>query len=117
MAAFVSKKYEMDDAVVCKVRMASTTFSALSTNTEPDGDVDLDFHASVTGSKRNFGVRARHLVASRSFGTAPDNGKKRIQIPWLKPYAENDTRPAILSTFTSGGQTWTIQSYQPEKLN
>lgn len=114
--AFQDYKYEGDDGDIYLIRMDTDLKAALTGNTEPTGDVTKPWHVVSRGSRREFGINPRSITASRSFGTAPDNGVKRIEIPILNPASvEGDSAPiSVLDTFTYQGQTWTVAAINPE---
>lgn len=114
--AFKDYRYEGDDGEFYKCRMDTELFAALAANVEPSGGTAQDIHVYSKVSQRRYGIHARHIIATRAFGTAPDNGVKRIEVPILDPAAiEGD--PAAIgpeSTFTYKGNTWTVASVEPE---
>lgn len=114
--SFSDYRYEADDGNIYKVRMDDALQAAITANTENAvGDL-LDQHVYSKVSDRRFGIHARAIVATRSFGTAPDNGVKRVEIPILDPSNLEGATPAIKpgDTFTYKTFTWTISTIEPE---
>lgn len=114
--AFQDYKYESDDGDIYKLRMDPVLKAAIAANAEPAGALTKPFHIATTPGRRNFGINPRAVVATRTFGTAPDNGVKRIEIPIFDP-AQIEGDPAAIavgSTFTYKTFTWTIASVIPE---
>jgi hypothetical protein len=114
--AFQSYKYEGDDGDVYRVRMNTDLKDAITGNTEPTGDITKPFHLETSDSRKSFGIKPRFVVATRTFGTAPDNGVRRLTVTVLDPAKiEGDTPDInIGDTFTYNGNTWTIASLNGE---
>lgn len=114
--AFIDYKYEGDDGDVYLVRMDPDLKAAIAGNDEPAGAITKPFHLATSPGRRNFGINPRSVTATRSFGVAPNNGTRRIEIPILSPATiEGDPASAeVGGTFTYKTFTWTISSVNPE---
>jgi len=110
--AFKDYKYEGDDGEVYLLRMDTAVFDALSGNTEAAGDVTKPWHLESSDSRRSFGIKPRYIVATRTFGVAPNNGVRRMTIPILDPAKIEGDPPDINvgATFTYKGNSWTVSS-------
>lgn len=110
--AFKDCKYEGDDGEVYLLRMDTALFNALADNTEAAGDVTKPWHLESSDSRRSFGIKPRYIVATRTFGVAPDTGVRRMTIPILDPAKIEGETPDINvgNTYTYKGNTWTISS-------
>jgi len=114
--AFGDFKYEGDDGDIYVVRMDVALQAAIAANTEPVGPITKPWHLETSDSKRSFGIKPRNIVATRTFGTAPDVGTKRLVVTVLVPAnIEGEPPPiALKSTFTYKGNTWTVASLNGE---
>jgi len=110
--AFKDYKYEGDDGEVYLLRMDTAVFAALTANTEAEGAVTKPWHLESSDSRRSFGIKPRYIVATRTFGTAPNNGVRRMTIPILDPAKIEGEPPDINigATFTYKGNSWTVSS-------
>jgi len=117
--AFADFKYEGDDGDIYIVRMDTDLQAAITGNTEPAGAITKPWHLVTSKGRRNFGINPRNVVATRTFGTAPDIGVKRIEVTILVPSnIEGDPPPInIGDTFTYAGNTWTVASLNGETEN
>lgn len=117
--SFSDFKYEGDDGEIYLVRMDNDLQAAIATNVEPTGNVTKPFHLLTTGSNRRFGIIPREIIATRTFGTAPDIGVKRIAVTILTPAVIEGDPPAVNigDTFTYSGNTWTVASLVGETEN
>jgi hypothetical protein len=116
MADFEDYKYELDAGGVAVCRMSSDIKAAVGTNAEPSGSVTLAFHVQNSGSRKQFGVIPRHVIATRDFSSGNDVGSKSIKIPVLTKSAFDSAAFAYLASVTYGGETWQIKGRNPEKL-
>jgi hypothetical protein len=114
--AFGDYRYEGDDGDVYLVRMAEDVFEALSGNSQAGGEVTKPFHLETSDSRRSFGIKPRHIVATRRFGTPPNNGVRRMTIPILDPGKIEGNEPDINigQSFTYRGNTWMVSALVSE---
>lgn len=110
--AFQDYKYEGDDGDIYLVRMDTALKAALSDNTEPSGATTKPWHLETSDSSRSFGIKPRHIIATRSFGSGADTGVKRIKVTIFDPAKIEGEPPDINvgNTFTYRGNTWTVAS-------
>lgn len=107
--AFNDVKYENDLGLIMLLRIDDDELAVAGP--APTGDLDLDFHAYASGSRRRFGVISRGVVA-----TAPSGTSRFISV-LQKSEWEDLTKWGVLVTKSVGGVTYTITGRTPESRN
>ena len=107
--AFQDVKYENDLGLVMLLRIDDN--EAAVAGPAPTGDLDLDFHAYASGSRRRFGVISRGVTA-----TEPDGSVRFISV-LQKAEWDDLAKWGVLVTKSVGGVTYTIINRVPETRN
>ncbi len=101
-------KYETDDGNIHPIRVQPETVT--TENPEPTGGITNDPYVRVSGSKRAYGIKARHATYALQIGDdAPYNGGSvYARVPYLLASALIALN--IGSTITYQGKAWTVIS-------
>lgn len=111
MAAFVFTKYESDDGNVHPIKMSPE--KAALAGTAPAGTITSSVKAKVTKGAREYGLKPRGIVLSRTFGTAPDTFTKSVFIPRLTDVALDDILVDDTATYDGLGG-WRVTAKKAE---
>jgi hypothetical protein len=95
--------------------MSFASFQA--TSIPPTGAVNDSLRPKISKTKRQYGLRPRGVVLSRTVGTAPDTFKKYYFLPLLTKGAYNGTTYAIGATVNIATVPWTVVAKVPEEYN
>lgn len=112
MPAYISTKYEANNGDIHFIRL-SPDYAAQAGN-PPAGGVNTNVKAKISKSNREFGIRPRRVILSRTVGTEPDTFKKYTSLPVLTQTAFNTATYALGETITIDQNTWIIVSKQDE---
>jgi len=117
---FRRSRYEDDNANVYPCRVQPETLAAVidgNDNSATTSAVTSDVSASMTSSRRKYGVQARRIRLALKEGSTPptDYSGQPVTIPVLQQSVFNDA--AKDSDVSYLGTTWTLVSKLPEYLN
>lgn len=107
--AFRNKKYEADSGDIHPIRISSGYEAFVGA--EPSGDIDNNIKAKVTKTNREFGLRPRLVVVSRTVGTGANTFKRYARIPMLTQQAYDDFAVPVT---INGNQFDTLVGKEPE---
>ena len=115
MVEIVRKKYKADSGTIHPIRVGAD-IAAIAANSEPSGEI-MDGAPTVKVSKtvREFGIKPRHLVLFREFGTPPDIVRKYKIFPIFDLGQFTDPAFNIGTTIKLGTVTWTILDKKRER--
>lgn len=105
MAKTRQTTYASDGGAVFKIRIGEDLYTALTTKS--GGTVTQNSYVKISKTNREFGLRPRLAVLSRTAGTAPDQFVKYKRIPALTA-DDFAGQLAIGQTITIGGTAWTV---------
>lgn len=105
-------KYESDSGLIHPINLSAARLAVAGT--PPTGAVDTQVQAKVSKSNREFGIRPRRVLLSRTVGTAPNQFVRRTSLPVLTPTAFASATFAIGADITIGGTEWEIYAKQGE---
>lgn len=101
---FSDAKYGGDVAGVHRIRVQPETRQLVinsETNEEVAGEIDSDFSARVSGSRRGYGLFARTVTVRFDEGVAPAGYEPEgaITLPWLNPTTFANLRAGNAGTY------------------
>lgn len=112
MAAFIDTLYLSDNAVKHPIRL--TPGYAAVAGSPPPSPATSSIKAKVTKSNREFGIRPRRVILSRTIGTGDNTFRKYAQLPVLTITAFNSDTFALGATVQIDGVSYEIVSKQNE---
>lgn len=115
MAANVNTKYESDSGDIHPIRLRPDTNAVVGT--APAGAVNNNIRVKVSKGSRQFGIKPRGVVISRTRGTAPDTFQVTQFIPVLSASAFGNSPFSLGSTISYKGVSWTVVSLKSEDIN
>jgi len=110
--AFLRTKYEADNGEIHPIRL--NTLTAAVAGTAPEGATTSDIIAKVSKSNREFGIRPRGVILTRTVGTAPDTFTRRRFLPVLTEAAWGGSGFAPDATITINSIAWKVLRKVPE---
>lgn len=115
MVAKASSLYESDQGAFHSILLEPNTLAAAGTPPTPGTGVTVsNIKAKITKGNREFGIRPRGVLLSRTIGTAPDTFKKYKFLPVLTASDFNAPGFAIGGSITIDGVVWVIIAKRPE---
>lgn len=112
MPAFVDTLYLSDNDETHPIRM--TPEYAAVAGSPPAGPATSNIKAKVTKSNREFGIRPRRVILSRTVGTGDNAFRKYARLPVLTATAFNSETFALGATVTIDDVAYDIVSKQNE---
>lgn len=112
MAIRVKTKYQANNGYIHPISLKQETL--LSAAIIPDGEVTNAISAKVSKGNRQYGLRPRGVVISRTFGIEPDTFKRYAFIPVLTLSAFNKAPFLVGYTIIYKEEVWTVESLVSE---
>lgn len=112
MAAFVDTLYEADSGKKHPIRLTPEYNSVAGT--PPASPATSNIRAKVSKTNREFGIRPRRVILSRTVGTAPNTFRKYAYLPVLTPTAYNSNTFALGATVTINSVDYDVVGKQNE---
>ena len=112
MAAFVDTLYLSDKNVKHPIRL--TPDYAAAAGSPPASGGSSDIKAKVTKTNREFGIRPRRVILSRTVGTGDSSFRKYAKLPVLTLTTFNSDAYALGASIDIGGTTYDVVSRQSE---
>lgn len=108
-------KYESNSARIHPLLLSLASFQA--TSIPPTGAVNDFLRPKISKSRREYGLKPRGVILSRTLGTAPDTFKKYYFLPILTQAAYNGTTYADGATVNIATVPWTVVGRVNEEYN
>lgn len=113
MNAYTRAKYQSDAGQQHPIRLSNLAYIAVGP-TEAVGVINNPIHAKQSKAKREFGLRARHIVLARTVGVLPNTYTEYARLPLLSRAAYASAEYADGAEIEYRGVTWEIIAHVPE---
>lgn len=114
-------KYEVDNALVCKIKLLDTAALKTAYGDEPTGAVTHDFHVSVSRNAKQFGIQPR-LVRWQAEQTVSGQADQKIYKSMILPMLDKEKFDALKTgsdsdtSFSYKGLTYKPKSKREQRL-
>jgi len=105
-------RYEANSGDIHQIYMSAPRISAAGA--APAGSVSNDIIVKVSKKNREYGLRPRGVILTRTVGTAPNAFNKRTFLPVLTPTAYASSAFAPEAVVTINTVAWTVLRRQDE---
>jgi hypothetical protein len=105
-------KYESDSGTIHEINLSEERLA--EAGTPPAGAIDSLINVKVSKTNREYGIRPRRVLLTRTIGTAPNQFTRRSTLPVLTPTAFALPAFAKGATITIGAIDWTVADKEGE---